>query len=146
MPNPILKVAAKAVIVNAAGQVLLLRESPIDTNSQPGLWGTSGGKLEPGESFFEALHREIMEETGLAAEAIKPLYVSEWRPVVRGVQLHIVATFILCRTATANGDVRLSPEHDDYMWINPADYQKYPLMQPDNIVMERLIEELKLTT
>jgi len=48
-----------AVIINAAGQVLLQRRS------DDGEWGLPGGAMEPGEEPAETLVREIREETAL---------------------------------------------------------------------------------
>jgi ADP-ribose pyrophosphatase YjhB (NUDIX family) len=65
MPAPILQVAAKAVIVDGAGRLLLVRESRKATNTQEGRYGLVGGRLQPGEGFFDAFTREVKEETGL---------------------------------------------------------------------------------
>jgi 8-oxo-dGTP diphosphatase len=36
-----------------------------------------GGGLEAGESIGEALHREVLEETGLECELVAPLFISD---------------------------------------------------------------------
>ena len=75
-PNnePILQVASKAVIVNDNGQVLIVRESSKDNErTLIHQWGVPGGRLDPGESYLDALHREVIEEVGLWVEPIKPI-------------------------------------------------------------------------
>lgn len=136
--TPILRVAAKAVIVNDAGEVLLVREAVTDPdNTQVGLWGVPGGRLEPGEGFQEGLVREALEETGLHVTPVKPLYVGEWRPVIRGQAHQIIAIFMVCKVE--GGTVKVSDEHDDYMWIHPRERSKYNLMSPDDRVMDALL-------
>ncbi|HVQ44031.1 MAG TPA: NUDIX domain-containing protein [Candidatus Saccharimonadia bacterium] len=140
MPVPILKVAAKAVILDPAGQVLILREGPAgDGNTNVGRYQLPGGKLEPGEAFADGLAREIKEETGLTVEVIRPLHVGEWRPHVHGQTLQIVGIFMLCRTEVT--DITLSDEHDDHQWIDPAQRHHYDLMPPEDAVIDQLISE-----
>ena len=55
----LLQPGVAAIIINAAGQVLLQRRS------DDGEWGLPGGALEPGEEPAEALVREVREETAL---------------------------------------------------------------------------------
>ncbi|MEI8326269.1 MAG: NUDIX domain-containing protein [Betaproteobacteria bacterium] len=62
--------SARALLVDPQDRVLLMklaagRVSPEPTVSRPSFWLTPGGSLHPGESFEEALLREIYEETGL---------------------------------------------------------------------------------
>ena len=139
--SPILQVAAKAVIVNNEGKVLIVRESPKDlNNTQVGLWSLPGGRLEPGESFLDGLSRETMEEVGLEIEAGKPLCMGEWRPMIRGVEHQIVAFFVCCKPLTTN--VRLSDEHDEYAWINPNERESYRLMDDELHAFDALAEML----
>jgi len=55
-------VGATAVVLDAAGRVLLVRHTYGRLN-----WELPGGASEPGETFAETALRELREETGLAA-------------------------------------------------------------------------------
>ncbi len=69
-PAPIVHVAV-AAIVNEYSEVLIsLRPQHVH---QGGLWEFPGGKLESGESFSEALRREIHEELGITPIQFRPL-------------------------------------------------------------------------
>ena len=128
------RIAMKAVIVNDAGEVLILREaSTYDEGTNTGRYHMPGGRLNPGEPFLDGLSREVMEETGLTVSVERPLYVGEWFPVIKGVPNQIVAVFFVCKAAA--GEVRLSEEHDDFQWISADDAAKYDLMDPEDKVL-----------
>jgi 8-oxo-dGTP diphosphatase len=65
------RISVKAVIKDAAGNILLLRE-------KDGSWELPGGGLEHGEDPKEALTREIAEETGLNVEWMSEEPVAFW--------------------------------------------------------------------
>ena len=58
VPRP----AARILLVDGAGRVLLMRFTPGD---RPPLWCTPGGAVDPGESYAAAARRELWEEVGL---------------------------------------------------------------------------------
>jgi 8-oxo-dGTP diphosphatase len=119
--------ATKAFIVYN-GKVLLLRESGkyID-GTNVGRYDVVGGRVKPGERFDDSLRREIQEETGLGITIGRPFYVGEWRPVVKDEQWQIIGTFFVC---TSESDtVVLSEDHDEYLWIDPKDYEKYSIIE-----------------
>jgi len=58
IPRP----AARILLVDGAGRVLLMRFTPDD---RPPLWCTPGGAVDPGESYAQAARRELWEEVGL---------------------------------------------------------------------------------
>jgi 8-oxo-dGTP diphosphatase len=85
-----------------------------------------GGRINPGEPFFEGLEREIREESGLTVKTQGPVHVDEWFPNIKGTPNHIVGMFILC--APDNDEVRLSEEHDDFQWIGVDQVGDYRMM------------------
>jgi len=130
MSDMVVRVAAKAVILNNKKQVLIVREAPTyDEGSHIGRYGIPGGRLEVGESFNDGLKREVKEETGLEVEVIGPICVGEWRPIIKGVPHQIIAIFMACKPKST--EVTLSNEHDAYEWIDPTRYKEYDLMDPN---------------
>jgi mutator protein MutT len=122
------RMAAKAFIVNDNEDVLILKESSdYGEGTNPGKWLIPGGRIEPGESYDEALKREIDEETGLEVEIEDLITMGEWRPKINGDQFQITAVFFKCRAE--DSEIRLSEEHIDYKWINPETHRDYNLIE-----------------
>ncbi|MGH7157169.1 MAG: NUDIX domain-containing protein [Candidatus Saccharimonadales bacterium] len=136
MPEITLRVAAKALITDAKGKILVLREAGTYLEgTKVGSYGIPGGRLNPGESYEEGLHREVKEETGLEVEPLHPIYVGEWRPVIKGIPHQIIAIFTVCKAKTKK--VTLSEEHDDHRWVDPKDIKGINIMEPDDKVILR---------
>ena len=121
-------VAAKAFI-NCGGKVLVLRESPMyQDSSHLGKFDVPGGRLIPGEGFYDSLLREIKEETGLEnVEIGRPFFINEWRPKKGDEEWHIIGIYVECFSETQ--DVKLSQDHSEFKWINPKDYKNYELIE-----------------
>ncbi len=68
-PKPVNLVGAAGAVFNAAGELLLQRKVGA------GRWTVPGGNCELGESFEDALHREVWEETSLMVQAAELLTV-----------------------------------------------------------------------
>lgn len=133
------QIAAKAVVVNKDGNILILREAATYADgTNTGKYHMPGGRLEKGETYWEGLAREIMEETGLKADPLYPLHIDEWRPVIRGVPHHIIAVFTLCKLK-GSGKVKVSSEHDEALWIDPKRYKEYALLPAELKAVEAYI-------
>lgn len=119
-------ISTKAFIFHQ-NKVLILREADAyEDGYNAGTYEIPGGRIEPGEPFDAGLLREIKEEAGLTSITVgKPFFVGEYRPVVRGEQWQVVAIYFECSTATDK--VTLSKDHDSYEWIDPKNYEDYPL-------------------
>ncbi|MDR2112220.1 MAG: Nudix family hydrolase [Candidatus Accumulibacter sp.] len=76
--RPVVEVAAGVLLrESAAGSEYLLARRPPD-KVYAGYWEFPGGKVEPGESFHDALARELREELGIAVTAATPWLCREY--------------------------------------------------------------------
>lgn len=103
--NPRHWVSVAAVIVDAAGRVLVIRRR------DNGQWEPPGGVLELDEPILEGLQREILEETGLAVEPIRLSGV--YKNMARG----IVA--LVFRARVIDGHTTTSDETERIEWWPP---------------------------
>ena len=138
--KPKLFVAIKAFIKNKKGKILIVRESSkYQDGSNTGRFDVVGGRLKPGERFDESLLREIKEETGLNVKIDKPFFVNEWRPVIKGEQWQIVATFFECQASSEK--VILGKDHDHFEWIDPKNYKDYNLIGNLKVAFEAYLNK-----
>jgi len=104
----------RAIIRDGQGRCLLVKRSSQSTH-QAGLWELPGGKMDPGETFDQALLREVVEETGLTIALDRVVGAAQWEHP----QVHVA--YIILEAHVVEGQVRLSDEHDDCRWATPAD-------------------------
>jgi len=137
------RIAMKAIVYNDEHKVLIMREAggTYADGTNQGSWLVPGGRLNVGEHWQEGLLREVREETGLEVEAMQPLTIDEWRPIIRGVPTQIVAIFILCRAASSS--VKLSDEHDKYKWLAMNELDKLTLNEHEIPAIEKAFEMLE---
>jgi 8-oxo-dGTP pyrophosphatase MutT (NUDIX family) len=105
-------------VVGRAWKVLALRRAA-GTRS-PGSWELVHGHIEEGELPAHAAHRELREETGLAAARLysitaNPFYLLDGDTV----QVAVVFAAIVERE-----QVTLGVEHDGHAWLSVAAAQK----------------------
>lgn len=72
MTVPNLRIATRAIVLDEADRILLVRAT---SDLEPGreLWLTTGGGMEEGETDEDAVRRELHEEAGLVEFALGPL-------------------------------------------------------------------------
>ena len=92
-------------------QVLLLRR----LESLEGAWCQVAGKLEAGETAWQAALREIREETGLVPDSLYSADVCEQFYETHRDSIWVAPVFV--GFVTSRQEVRLNPEHDAFKWV-----------------------------
>ena len=107
-----LQAGAFATILNELGEVLLCHRPDVD------LWNAPGGRVEAGESPWEAVVREIREETGVEAEVVRLASIS-WKPERQEMLFQFVCSIVA-------GQLSLTDECDGFAYF-PLDKLPEPL-------------------
>lgn len=111
-------------------KVLACRRAP--HKSSPGLWEFPGGKVEPGETSFIALVREIKEELGFECKPRETYDVS----ITRVGELEIKLETIVC---PYESDQELSStDHDEFRWLEVDELHKVKWAKPDQPAVKKL--------
>ena len=99
--QPTHKVSVAALVTNDQGKILLV-------NSPWRGWEYPGGLIEPGETFQEALRREIREEAGVEVE------ITGFVGICKNVEKDIVNIDFTCRYI--GGELTTSEESTEVIW------------------------------
>ena len=125
-------VAVKAVVLKDNRFLIIKRGTNEDVYAEQ--WDIPGGKVDFGENPTEALKREVMEETGIKVEIIKPLDV--WTFFKDGGDTQVIGITFLCNFLS--GDVLLSEEHTDFRWITPMEIDNYKIHEGIKSTIKKL--------
>lgn len=110
--------------------LLLLRQ---DSKPQSNTWGVPAGKIESSESPFDAMYRELEEETGY--KAYNPPLKAPRTIFVRYPDYDFVY-YIFNLNLTENHDVLIDPKaHKDFKWVTSDEALEMNLIQDlDNCI------------
>ncbi|WP_239095663.1 NUDIX hydrolase [Micromonospora lutea] len=99
--------AARILLVDAAGRLLLFRGSDPARPDHGRWWFTPGGGLDPGETYAEGAVRELAEETGLrlsVADVGEPVHADVTEFSFDGVWYRQEQQFFLVRVTAHQVD------------------------------------------
>ena len=96
------KVSVAAMVHDGKGKILLV-------NSPWRGWEYPGGLIEPGESFENALRREIREESGVEVE------IERFVGICKNLEKDIVNIDFVCRYVS--GELTTSEESTEVVWV-----------------------------
>ena len=101
-------------------------------NKHMGLsWEFPGGKVENGETFENALKREIKEELNINIAINNKLGEENYKDEKINVKLH----YFLC--SHTSGEIYLN-EHEDSAWITKNEFKNYNFAEGDSDIINLL--------
>ncbi|WP_456444823.1 NUDIX hydrolase [Oceanithermus sp.] len=128
--------SAGGVLLDDAGRVLLIRATNL--RGEP-VWTLPKGLIEPGERPEDAALREVREETGYAAEIVRPLEPSTYWFVRDGRKVKKRVDWFLMRPRGKVG------EHDREVeavaWVPLVEAAERLTYRSDRALMRRLAAE-----
>ena len=91
-------------------------------------WEFPGGKVEPNETFHEALSREIQEELNIQINVHEKIAEEKYKDD----QIDIILHYYLC--SEKSGTIRLN-EHENIAWVKKEDFDEYDFVEGDGNVL-----------
>ncbi|MAG45309.1 MAG: hypothetical protein CMH63_00870 [Nanoarchaeota archaeon] len=112
-------------LVKYQDKFLIVKRNP-DMEMHPDKWIFPGGKVTPGEDLFQALKREIKEETNLEIEDKKE-FISDFT----FTRLSGIQTIGFCFLVKAkHNKISLNQEElSEHTWISPKEVEKYNIVE-----------------
>lgn len=99
-------------------------------------WEFPGGKIESGETFQEALKREIMEELDTVIEVGEELMIVEYD--YPDFHLHMNCFW----ARIIEGDLKLK-EHEASKWLSTNELMSVNWLPADRLIIEKILNQLK---
>lgn len=135
-------IAVKALIRDATGRVLVLRQAVEPGVDGGGKYHPPGGIVEPGETLAEAISREVLEETGLTVAVGQLITVAEWRANLANGPGQFVGIFYECTLAEPDRPIVLQvAEASEYAWVGRDDLAGISFVEPAGSVVKHYLEQ-----
>lgn len=127
-----------SAIVEKDGK-LLFGKKPQNIGPYPNTWHLLGGGINQGESFVDAVKREVLEESGISLTNIEPISFDEdYEPNKHGIRTHYI--FLVFRATYKSGELKPRDDIAELRWIEKSALSKVELNTPTI----KLFKKLKL--
>jgi 8-oxo-dGTP pyrophosphatase MutT (NUDIX family) len=100
-------------------QYLLLKRSE-EKDYAAGLWECVTGRVDQGEGFEKAAHREVQEELGVSVQLLQILGTTHFYRGEKRPEYELVGVVYLGEIDSRAG-IRISAEHSEFLWASATD-------------------------
>ena len=121
------------IIINEKNEILIAQRT--EKQSHAGYWEFPGGKVEPGETLEEALHRELQEEVHIKLTRTSPLKTIESNYGEQAIQLNFF------RVEKFNGTPH-GAEQQEIRWVPLAELTNYQFPKANQPIVELLCNHI----
>lgn len=120
----VIGVGVGALILNDQGQILMALRGPAARNER-GKWEIPGGSVDWGETFEQAIIREVQEEIGVQIEVVELLTVSDHLLPDEGE--HWVSPTYICRIVSGEPCIQEPEKCSELGWFTLEEAEAMPL-------------------
>ena len=123
---------AVGVVIKQEGKILIAKRQ--SHQHQGDCWEFPGGKVEPNESIYQAIKRELNEEVGIDVLQSEP-----WLEIQH--DYHDKAVCLIVHKITSFSGMALGKEGQQIRWIFPQELQKYRWPDANSEIVKALAEQ-----
>ena len=118
------------------GAYLMIHRVKKKNDENKDKWIGIGGKFEPGESPFDCVRREVLEETGLSVPSLK------YRGIITFVSNEYGTEYMHLFSADVfEGQIKSDCDEGNLEWIDKQKLFSLPMWEGDRIFLELLDKE-----
>jgi 8-oxo-dGTP diphosphatase len=133
-------VGVGALIFNQEGKFLLTLRGPKAKNER-GKWEIPGGAVDFGETFEQAIQREVFEELGIKIKVKELLQICDH--IIPDEQQHWVSPTYICEIIEGTPTIKEPEKCSEIGWFSLEEAQKLPLSIVTQDDVDCLLERQK---
>ncbi len=119
----------------STGTYLILRRSA-ERDFQAGAWECVTGRVDQGENFEQALHREVMEEIGAQVNIEFIVATSHFYRGAAKPENELLGIIYGC-TLKEGSSVKMQDEHSEWRWASPHELENF---LPEGYWLRRVVQ------